>query len=229
MCRCDDFTSATTHFGLSQNYFRQCCHRKLASSCSHALDSGTPMRFMVLGRTTNRSSYSLDPGGFLFLVQTKYKKRTLFLVGNVDGRDLHRVARRCGTGRRCSVSGQQHGHPKIYAFRSELCSSRDHTRPPKLSLALAMVLTMNAQRFQRTHLFRGMWRGSKAALWKCVCGTPSRKNDTPGNTIILIDNMPLALAITKCACGMFCNIAIQAHEIASESNPADALLSAEMA
>ena len=32
----------------------------------------------------------------------------------------------------------------------------DHTRPPRLSFALAMVLTINSQRFQRTHPFRGM-------------------------------------------------------------------------
>ena len=34
---------------------------------------------------------------------------------------------------------------KFSALRSELCSSRDHTRAPKLSLALAMVLIMNAE------------------------------------------------------------------------------------
>ena len=43
MCRKDDFISTTTHFVLSPNYFRQCLHRKLAASCSHALDSGTPV------------------------------------------------------------------------------------------------------------------------------------------------------------------------------------------
>ena len=37
-----------------------------------------------------------------------YRKRTLFLDGNVDGRDWHRVGRRCfGTGGRRSVSGQK--------------------------------------------------------------------------------------------------------------------------
>ena len=102
---------------------------------------------------------------FSFLVQTKYRKGTLFLVGNVDGRDFHRVARRCGTGRRCSVSGQQHGHPKISALRSEHRSSRDHTRAPKMSLALAMVITMNTRRFQRTHPF---------VEWEIICSTRQR-------------------------------------------------------
>ena len=37
------------------------------------------------------------------------RKQTWFLVGNVDRRDQHRIARRCaGTGGRCSVSGQKH-------------------------------------------------------------------------------------------------------------------------
>ena len=39
---------------------------------------------------------------------------------------------------------------KTKGFRIEVCSSRDHTRPPKLSLARAMNLTVNARRFQRT-------------------------------------------------------------------------------
>ena len=37
-----------------------------------------------------------------------------------------------------------------------LAHPHDHTRPPRLSFALAMVLTINSQRFQRTHPFRGM-------------------------------------------------------------------------
>ena len=40
-------------------------------------------------------------------------KRTLFLVGNVDSRDWHRVARKCaGTSGRCSATGEKHVHPK---------------------------------------------------------------------------------------------------------------------
>ena len=56
------------------------------------------------------------------------------LVGNVDDRDLHRIARRCvGTGGRCSVSGQKHVHPKASASHSDIHSSHDHTRNPCLS------------------------------------------------------------------------------------------------
>ena len=76
---------------------------------------------------------------------------------DVFGRYCGRHARRCaGTGGRCSVAGQKHGNTKESAFRCERRSSRDYTRPPKLSLALAMVLIMNARHFQRTHPFRGL-------------------------------------------------------------------------
>ena len=55
----------------------------------------------------------------------------MFLVGNVDGRDAHRVARKCaGTGGRCSVSGQKHLHPMASKSRSKLSSSRDHPPSP---------------------------------------------------------------------------------------------------
>ena len=46
----DDFTSMTPHFALCQSYFRQCCNRKRASPCSCAVDSGTPVAFVVVGR-----------------------------------------------------------------------------------------------------------------------------------------------------------------------------------
>ena len=67
------------------------------------------------------------------------RKRTLSLVGNVDGRDLHR----CTSKGFCST------------FR-DVCF---HVTTPALSVCLftlAMVLTMNARRFQRTHPLRGM-------------------------------------------------------------------------
>ena len=64
---------------------------------------------------------------------------------------LHRIARKCaGTVGRCSVTGQKHVHPKTSASRFEVPSLRDHARLPRLSSARAMVLTMNARRFQRT-------------------------------------------------------------------------------
>ena len=36
------------HFVLFQNHFPQCFHRKLASSCLHAVDSGTPVWIVVV-------------------------------------------------------------------------------------------------------------------------------------------------------------------------------------
>ena len=44
-----------------------------------------------------------------------------------------------------SVSGRTHVHPKASPSRSQCYSSREHTRPPRLSFALVMVLTMNAR------------------------------------------------------------------------------------
>ena len=42
--------------------------------------------------------------------------------------------------------------PKVSQSRSEGGSSRDNTHPSRMSLALAMVLTMNARRFQKTRM-----------------------------------------------------------------------------
>ena len=85
MCRGNDFTSTTTHFVLFQSYLRQCC-RKLASSCSHAVDSGT-VWFVVVGRAENpdsgRASHGLGPLGLLWFKAQKANA----LVGNVDARD----------------------------------------------------------------------------------------------------------------------------------------------
>ena len=53
------------------------------------------------------------------------RKRTLFLIGTVDSRGLHRIARKSAwTGGRCSVTGQKHVHPKKSASRSKLSFSR---------------------------------------------------------------------------------------------------------
>ena len=60
-------------------------------------------------------------------------------------------------------------HPKASASRSECCSSRDHTRPLRLSFALAMILTMNARRFQRTHPLSGMGSSLSASI-ALTCG-----------------------------------------------------------
>ena len=58
------------------------------------------------------------------------RKRTLFPVGDVDSRDLHRIARTCaGTGGRCSISGQKHVHPKASASPQSMVLHVT-TRPP---------------------------------------------------------------------------------------------------
>ena len=85
------------------------------------------------------------------------RKRTFLLVGNADSRDSHRIARICaGTDGRCSVSGRKKFTLQSSLSRSDRFSSRDNTRAPKMSFALAMTLTMNARRFQRTHTLTGM-------------------------------------------------------------------------
>ena len=93
------------------------------------------------GRGTCRESKLLRHSNFT-IWGYPCRQRTLFL-------DAHRIARKCAaTGGRCSVSGHQHVHPKASASRSEIYWSRDHTRPHRLSFALAMVLTTNARRHQ---------------------------------------------------------------------------------
>ena len=79
------------------------------------------------------------------------------LSGNVDSRDLHRIARNCsGTAGRYSVSGQNMFIQRLPASRPEFCSSREHTSPLRLSFALVVILTVNARRFQRKHPLSGM-------------------------------------------------------------------------
>ena len=108
---------------------------------------------MVLGLTENRSfcgtaSHGLGPGGFFWFKM----QRTNMVSGWTCGRQRFApyCSQVCWDWRALQCFRSKHGHPNISALRSELCSSRDHTRPPKLSVALAMVLTMNARRFQRT-------------------------------------------------------------------------------
>ena len=50
---------------------------------------------------------------------SQWRKRTFFMVGNVDSRDWHRIARKCAwTGGLSGVSGQKQVHPKASASRS---------------------------------------------------------------------------------------------------------------
>ena len=71
------------------------------------------------------------------------RKRTLFPISNVDSKDLASYNTKV-----CWDRGtlQFDVHP----------NSLDHARPPRLSFAIAMVLTMKARRLQRTHLFRAV-------------------------------------------------------------------------
>ena len=78
------------------------------------------------------ASHGLGPREFWCFWIT-CRKRTLFLVGNEDSRDSHRIVRKCvGTCGRCSVPGQEHVHPKASASRSEFYSSRDHLPSPSI-------------------------------------------------------------------------------------------------
>ena len=66
------------------------------------------------------------------IVGSKCRKRALFTVGNVNGRDLHRIAFRCaGTGGRCSVSRQEQGDPAK--------SSALHVTTPALPVYLSRL------------------------------------------------------------------------------------------
>ena len=133
---------------------------KIFSSCSnalHAFDSGTPV-FHVCG--TRRKSKLF----WCILARPGPLRISVCLDLHAEKERLSRLE--CGQQRfalgnvfaksgRCSVSGQKHSHPKGSASRPEFCSSRDHTRPPRWSFALTMLVTMNARRFQITHPLRG--------------------------------------------------------------------------
>ena len=85
-------------------------------------------------------------GGFFCIFGSPCRKRTLFPVGNVDRRDLHRVARRVCWDRRtlpCNWTTTRSSRNirvtlKVFIFTSSL----------RFSFVLATVLTMNARRFQ---------------------------------------------------------------------------------
>ena len=155
-CRRNNFTSATTHFVLFQSYFCQCGHRKLASSCSHAVDSGTPVwdvpKFKLLQHILARPGpwrliVFLDHGtesDRCFWLETWTAEICTVLFASVLGQEDVAVFQEMNT-----------FIPKASASRSKFTSSLDHTRPPHFSVALAVVLTMNARRFQ-THPLSGV-------------------------------------------------------------------------
>ena len=114
---------------------------------------------MVVGRAENSHSCGTASHG-LGLVESLYFWITVqnsnVVSGWKRGRKRLAIAGVLGQAGVAMFQVKKHGRPKMFASRSEPCSSRDHTRPAMLSVALAMVLTMNARRFQRTQPFRGM-------------------------------------------------------------------------
>ena len=99
----------------------------------------------------NIASHGLDPCDFLRSWIT-VQERTLFLDGNMDSKDL-----------RCKTSLEKNVRPKASASRSKFSSPRDHARLARLSFAVAVVLTMIARRFQRTHPLSGKGLSLKAS------------------------------------------------------------------
>ena len=102
------------------------------------------------------SALAARPSGFFCIFGFPYRKRTLFLVGTVDNRDLHCTARKCaGRGGRCSVTGENMFTHRLPHHAQSL---PHHVTTPAL-----LLLTMNARRFQRTHPFRGIGEHSISA------------------------------------------------------------------
>ena len=124
MCRSNDFTSTTAHLVLSPCHFSQCFNRYwlhrarkpwiLEHPCESWLWDVPNIQILV---AQPRTSWALAH----FCVFGSPSRKPLFLVGNKDNRDSHRIARKCAeTGGRCSVSGQRHVHPKASASRSRV-------------------------------------------------------------------------------------------------------------
>ena len=178
MCRSNDFTSTSTQFVLFQSCCRQCCHRKLASSYSHALDSGTHVRGSGTYRISRHLRHNLELPGprriIEFLVYRSENERYFWLVMWTAG---------ICTVLNASVLGQVVAVQSLPASRSKFSSSRDHTRPPRLSIALAMTLTMNARRFQRTHPLRGLGDNSLSASKDTGKGVADLATNSDGRSV----------------------------------------------
>ena len=155
VCLSNDFTSTTTQFVLSQGYLRHCFHRQHASS--RAMDSGAGVRFVVVGRSENTdscgaASNGLGPGGFLHFWIT-VEKATVASCWKRGQQEFAPYCRKvCWDLRTLQCNWTKARSSKNFRVTLKFSSLRDHTRPPRLSSALAMVLTMNAHRNQRTHL-----------------------------------------------------------------------------
>ena len=109
---------------------------------------------MVLGRAENpdsggTASYCLGPDDFFFFA----------ILDPIAQSGLQGLApcytNVCWGKWTFQCDSTKNVHPEVSASRSDFHSSHDHTRPLRLSVALAMV-TMNARRFQKTHLLRRM-------------------------------------------------------------------------
>ena len=114
---------------------------------------------MVVGRAENpdpcgTASHGLGLGGFVcFWITVQEANVVSFLARNVVNRDSHRISRRCiGIGGHCSVSGQKYVHLKASASCSIFHLHLDTLALTDYLSRLPWVLTMNARRFQRTHL-----------------------------------------------------------------------------
>ena len=72
---------------------------------------------------------------------------------------------------RVDVAVCQDKNVSIHHHAQKFYSSLDHTRPARLSFALAMIPTMNSQRFQKTHPLRGVGSSLSASkgYWYGSC------------------------------------------------------------
>ena len=149
MCRRDDFTSTTTHRALpklfpsvlpSQTRFIVLpCPGFLNTHVIHG--SGTYRKIEALAAQP-RTAWALEE--YCSFGQHSENEHCFWLVMWTAENCTVLLAGVLGLG---SVAVFQVKHMEIpqKPHYIELCSSRDHTRPPKLSFALVKVLTMNAQ------------------------------------------------------------------------------------
>ena len=123
-----------------------CCSHVISASASIVLHRARmprilehPVWFVVVGTYRRSEILAAQPRTAWALADfcvfgSLCRKRTLFLVGNVDSRDLH--VRVLGHADVAVCSEEKHVHPKASTSRSEFCSSRDHTR---LSVCLSRL------------------------------------------------------------------------------------------
>ena len=82
-------------------------------------------------------SHGLGPYGFLHFWLTQHRKRTLFLVGNIDSRDSNRIARNlCWNRRSCCVSGHNMSIQKTHHHAQSFVL---HATTPALPVCLSRL------------------------------------------------------------------------------------------